>query len=369
MLQETTIKGDSFGFSVDSRGRTIRKGTRTFTAVVDSDGTRAINEILTLLPKKGSSHPEIDECYVKDVNCVVTDDVHTYLATIDYETRVSDDTGDEETDVIFPWQEEAKITFSSDATISEPIEKAYYTWTNPLFDLDHPETMTAENVMTYFPENTREGTADLARMRVKNTAGDKFAGLPEEPLRNVAMKISFNIKAYTGSSATDRKKHKRTILYDLLAEAYTVNNTPVELFGYLFSSYTGYITDMDITDEFFITKRGRKYAYYAVTFTIVNNLHTWIRRIMNLGLNKIITVDGRQVKERIKLLDSGILHDITEPVPIDENSTPITIDSDGKIIDPTLDATKRVCIIPYLTKQPSTWDKLRTICTEVDARS
>jgi len=350
LFKEVTSRGDSFGFSVDSKNRKVNKAVRVFIIQVDTTEDRNIAQIYTYLPDKGSVHPYIPDCYVKDVLCEVTDDVHVYEAKVTYETTVIEDDITEEPDITYPWEEDASISFSTDTSLSGAAELAYAKWdyTEVSISSDPPSDFTGkiEGITPFIPI-------------VNEPLKERFSSIPEEPISCMAIDISFAVKGYT----TNRRIHNRAILYDLKNEYLTVNNTDVTLFGYTISAYKGYVVSCSLTDKFFISKKNRKYAYYEVQLKILDNPRTWIRLVQNMSLNTLKENPdnpGQGVITRIKIKDgdSGVPEPITQPMLIHPNdASPIGLDADGNIQE-----DNRVYVIPYLTKRPDDWTAIVDLC-------
>ncbi len=360
LFKEITSRGDSFGFSVDAQGRTVQKATRVFIVQIDSTDTRSIDEIYTLLPAKGDVHPYITSCYVKDVSCDVTEDVHIYEAKVNYESTIVDTAEDdaEEPDITYPWDEDASISFSSDASQMEAMEYAYLQWPYAAINGSSRDEILA---------TTSTGEMATAKLPIINLPlREKFESVPEEPIKCTAIDISFAIKGYSG---TNRKIHDRSIIYRLKGEFFTVNNDDMTLFAYTIKKGNGYVADCNITDKFYISKKKKKYAYYEVNIKILENPKSWIRRIQNVSYNTLKPTPGdpsKNVITHIKVRDADTGKDelVTKPMAIAPlTAAPLDLDAAGNFKSAAdMESEVGMYVIPYLTKQPSDWTAIKDIC-------
>ena len=335
---ETTIKGDSFGFSVDTKGRKILKGTRTFTITIDSSANRSMDEIYEALPKKGDAHPNMANCYVKDVECVVSEDVHVYIATVDYESKVTEEQGEGNDPTIeWPWDQPTDISFSTNTSFAEVQDKAY-----AFFGSRTLGTMTDDFII-------QSGNGTYPNIPVVNVPFHEYPeNLPEEVEPAIQIDIAFAIE-----------EHNIQDIQVYLSSHLTVNDNTVSIKNYEINKYTGYFSEFRAKAAYFKSPRsGILYPYWDVSLSlVVRPKKTWIRPMINMSYNRLVTgVDDVATKEHITVKDSksNKLEPITAPVRIRPSGVPVDINDDGTLAadDP---GSEQTYVNLYLTKPLSNW--------------
>lgn len=359
MVHETTILGDKYGKQVKQNGVVIQTATRTFTVEVDNAADRSINEVYALLPKKGDSHPyitNIPACLVKSIDVSVTKDPHIYEATVEYSTEVdlNNDAGGDDEDADVPWHQPGTITFAADSSHVEPAEFAYARW-----------AFTEGTKVPAFgtpSEGSLNATTPLVPV-VNEPMGEKFKTVPEEPTGGMTITLSFAEKAITWGGILNTQ-----ILYDIKDEVFTVNTVLIMFAGYVIAPYHGYFSDASSELAFYRrTPKHRPVPYFNVRLTITENPKTWVRLVQNMSMNQMaVDTDGNNYLSPIQVLskESGLTEDVKEPVlvhPTDGKA--IAYDEFGKATN-----DKRIYVLPFLTKKPSTWQALETILNRVLAR-
>lgn len=337
---EVTSKGDSFGFTVDGQGRRINQATRIFLVTVDEQADRNIPEILELLPQKGSLHPYLTNCYVTEVDCKVTEDVHVYQATVDYEGPESEESEDDP-DVEWPWNDPADVSFSTDSSLMEVKDRAYAG-----FGQANMTSLTSDD----FGDKT-SGDGIHATVPIVNVPFKEFPqNLPEEPEPMLKISIAFAIK-----------DHDISAIQNFLNASQTVNDNVYTIKGYQINRYCGYLSEFSAKAAYFKAPSGTLYPYWDISIGIsVRPSKTWIRAMINMGFNRLVETGGIKTKEHITIKDSksGKLEKISDPVRLHPEGYPIDILADGTLKDPPEDPSYTYVNL-YLTKPLSNWDTFK----------
>lgn len=334
---ETTIKGDSFGFSVDTKGRKTLKGTRTFTITIDSSTDRSMDEIYEALPKRGEAHPDMANCFVKDVDCKVSEDVHVYIATVDYESKVIESTEDNDPNIDWPWDQPTDVSFSTNTSFAEVQDKAYaYFGSRTLGTMDDDFVMQA-------------GGGTYPNIPVVNVPFKEYPeNLPEEVEPAIQIDVAFAIK-----------EHNIQDIQVYLDSHLTVNEDKVSIKNYEIDKYTGYFSDFKAKAAYFKSPRsGILYPYWDVSLSlVVRPKKTWIRPMINMSYNRLVIVDGVRTKEHITVKDSksNKQERITTPVRIRAEGVPVDITDDGLVVTEDV-GSEQTYVNLYLTKPLSSWN-------------
>lgn len=355
MVHETTILGDKYGKQVKQNGVVIQTATRTFTVEVDNSADRSIDEVYSLLPKKGESHPyitNIPACLVKSIDVAVTKDPHIYEATVEYSTEVDPNDDDDAEDA--PWNQPGIITIGADSSQVEPAEYAYVRW-------DYMEG-AGSSAFGAPSEGSLDAESPIVPV-VNEPMGEKFKTVPEEPTGGMSITLSFAEKADTLGGILNTQ-----ILYDIKNEVFTVNTVIIMFAGYVIAPYHGYFSDASSELAFYRkTPKHKPIPYFNVRLTITENPKTWVRLVQNMSMNQMaVDTEDNNYLSPIQVLskESGLCEDVKEPVMINpENGKAVAYDQFGKATN-----DKSIYVLPFLTKKPSQWKALEAILNRVLSR-
>jgi len=365
-VQETTVKGDSFGFSSASDSTRTNEATRTFTISVFDEGNY-IHACLDALPKKGDLHPRYLNTYVDSVTCTAHDsDPNVYLAVVNYKARGLPDSGveddeeepEEPKEPEYPWEQSAVISIKTNASIMQVNEFAYaqgLDWLPAMNTFD-----PIEGVLTGDIE-----AADSPTYRITNSLQERPQTLPEEPETTLQITASFAVQRNTEGADT---------LQYLLGLHNTVNYDDLMFIPDLptFRQFTCCMSDITATEETYSFQATddapvETFAYWAITITFEYKRNTWFRLVPNESFNKLVTNnDGTISKVHIQAKQpdsdkdpssSGGYAKITEQTRIDDCGYPMDYDAQGNRVDPP-PVNKLTYVKPYLTKRPANWDRL-----------
>lgn len=354
-LLETTVKGDSFGFSTGSNESRTNEAVRSFTITV-SGGGDYITECLAVLPQKGDVHPYYPNTYVESIDCVAHDsDPYVYLATVTYRTRNLTDAGTAggggettEDNPEYPWEQPAVLSIRTNASIMQVNELAYAQGAS-----------FVQAALAFNEDGSLAGDieADTSPVyRIANSLGERPESLPEEPETTLQLNVTFAVEW--------------TVLSDLdpFIELHgTVNNNFVSI-GKTFLPYTCYMSDISATPEvyeytFAGEETASEFPYWNVTLTIEYKKSTWFRLVVNESFNKLIDESGTKRIVHIAAKEpssssttgaAGTWAKITQPTRIDADGQPLDFDATGNKVSPLL-GNDLSFVRAYLTKKPADW--------------
>lgn len=362
LFKEVTIKGNSYGFTLDKYQRKIYKATRSFLIETNGALDNSLDETLGLLPQKGEEHPFIEYCFVTSVTVNETDDPNINTATVEYETPPLEEGDKVSEDIIsFPWEQPPEIGCSSDSSVTQESSMAYTKW--PFTDI----TIPPKEIVS----SPREESPAPIIPIVNEPHKEKFSSVGEDPVPCVGYSVSFAIKGFANiDSEIQRKNHDPQLILPLFPDVFTVNNVDINLFGFTIPAYQGYLAEFSVQAKYFISKTRSRYAYYDVHFKILDNSNTWIRRVLNMSMN-ILKDDTdnppNKLLTRIRLKDAetGATEVVTDPMLIHPQ--------DGTLLGYHADGSKnpidtRVYVLPFLTKKPSDWQNLLLLCAQAANR-
>jgi hypothetical protein len=370
-VMEVTSKGDSFGFSLSEpkvlTADTAHEATRYF-IINTKGGVRAPNDVYLLLPKKGDVHPEIADCYVSDVTCKVTDDVHIYQATVNYKW-----VNPAPTDPNYPWLQPAAISFSTDTSITRAMDMSYLQFGVPPASpgaAGSPGTLIEDCTpaklinMTVFAGDGINATIPI----VNEPLREQPMNLPEEPVTSIAITISCAIEGGGGLNKTAHHDISQAGLLTLLACSQTVygdvvavGRLPMAIQGYTINQFCGYITDIKCEAMWYKSEiMDDTFAYYKVDITLLDNPETWIRKLINLSYNCI--VDGKVTAMTVTDGKNTIRSKISKPMRINPTGG-AALDLDmatGILYNTTSGQTPGpTYTLLHLTKRLSDWAALK----------
>jgi hypothetical protein len=371
-IQEVTNKGDSFGFSLSKVGSltadAISEATRYFLVTIPTGAARAVSEIYAALPQKGEAHPEIEDCYVSDISCKVTEDVYVYQAVVNYKWKPASST-----DKTLPWLQPASISFSSDSSITQAMDYAYLslgTTTNLATDA------TPANIIK-LPILAGDG-ASLTIPIVNEPLKEQPMNLPEEPVSAIAITISASIEGDPSPldpDSTPNRKHNINQVLELVKCVHTVYGDvtinpdarlPFIVGGYDIDHFCGYLAEVKVDALYYKSEVGATtYAYYKVDITIIHNPQTWVRKVLNLSYNTLSPADvNKHTIEAITVTDG--MSTIRSKVDKQQEIHPLTaeprfIDRDGKLLNTITGQTPNPSYLLYfMTKPINKWAALET---------
>lgn len=364
LIREVTIDGDSFGFSKGAKNARTNRAVRTFKLQVSGDPATYIQDCLLALPKFGDVHPSYPYCYVSDVDCTANNsDPNWYDARVTYETPDVDDDGkgseepepeqpEDPDGPEYPWLEKATISVSTDSANMEVNDLAYaYYGTKTL-----GEAFDDSGVIQ--PDMTKALVFTSPRVQIVNTLSERPENLPEEPNPALKFNIDFAVEGQGFAS-----------INELLQNAYTVNDSYVQILDFGLPTYTAYLEGVNCTKEIYSftstndegIETTTEYPYWKVSLTIAARKDTWVKLMVNQSYNVeqpfMSSLDGARVITPLKITDarSGVWNNITEPMRIDATSQSIDVDySTGQLKDPR-PLQNATVVNMYLTKRPADW--------------
>lgn len=372
-VQEVTNKGDSFGFSLSKVGSvtadSISEATRYFLVTIPTGSERSVSAIYAALPQKGEAHPEIEDCYVSDVSCKVTEDVYVYQAVVNYKWK----RGSTSTDSNLPWLQPAAISFSTDSSITQAMDYAYLS----LGTTTNLATEATPANLIKLPILAGDGVS-LTIPIVNEPLKEQPMNLPEEPVQAVAITLSASIAGDPSPldpEDTANSKHNINQVLELIRCAHTVYGDvtvdkdarlPFIVGDYDIDHFCGYLSDVKVDALYYKSDSDAKtYAYYKVDITILHNPQTWIRRVLNLSYNTLSTADvNKHTIEAITVADG--LSTIRSKVDKQQEIHPLTaaprfIDDDGKLLNTIAGPTPGPSYLLYfMTKPINKWAALET---------
>jgi len=360
-VTEVTSKGDSFGFVLSEpkllTAERVEEATRYFLVTVDS--AQDIGAVYELLPKRGDAHPNRADCYVLDVSCKVTDDVHVYQATVNYKW-----VNPYPSDPDLPWLTRGTVSFSSDASITRALAFAYAS----LGTSTNPAETTAEEIRA-LPFLSGDGINETVPI-VNEPLKQPFYNPIQEPVRGLTLRISGNVAG--GGGLIANTVHNYEVIEDVLACAQTVYGDPtvqpearlpINIGGYLVEAFCGYVSDTSCEALYYKSAiENETYAYYKVDITIAVNPQTWVTKALNLSYDTL--VDGKRTAITAKDGLSGVRRAISSPMEINPASgAPRFINnSSGEENTPANPAY----LLFFVTKPMNNWNAITSIMDQMN---
>lgn len=337
-ITETTSRGDTFGFTTDSKLRTSKVATRVFIIKLTS-GSNYITECLAALPKRGNVHPDYPSCFVRDIMCEVEGkDPHIYQATVTYKSpdpRDSSNNNGETPPPEYPWSQPTDISITSDSSFSEVNDLAYAYFGTKLVG----DVWSSDGAFALSSPVSGSGTRQTEPI-VNVPFSEYPASLPDEPEPVLVITVAFAVLGSNLSHVTGFTKN-----------AFTVNNSSYNIAGYSIPRYCGYIQDVSASKKIY-TYKTIEYTYWAVSIQMAVRPKSWIRAMTNMSFN---CIGEEGTKARIKLFDpdKGQSEPSTDALRITPEGKAIDVTEDGRLDDSVSASSTYVNL--YLTKKLANW--------------